>query len=103
MRIPAKRAMLLKVGGHSGAPPSVEPLTHTQTSYASTRELIWQWATVVRYNHLFAQSIVTHCPGVGSVFLPWRKGLMQPVKLGFFSLHRQQLLVPIHKAAVAIA
>jgi len=28
-RIPAKSAILLNVGGHSGAPPSVEPLTYT--------------------------------------------------------------------------
>ena len=63
-RIPARRAILLKVGGHSGAHPSVEPLTHTQTSYAGTREFMRRRARVTCYNCLFARSIVTRCRGV---------------------------------------
>ena len=36
---------------------------------------MWGWAGVAHYNHPLTQSIVTHRRGVGSVFLPWGKGL----------------------------
>ena len=58
---PGLGALCVKVEYLQGAPPLVEPLTHTQTSYAGTRELIRRWATVVRYNRLFAWSMGS-CP-----------------------------------------
>ena len=49
--------------------------SHTQTSYAGTREFMQWRARVIRYNRLFAQSIVTRRRGVVGVFLPWGKEL----------------------------
>ena len=40
-----------------------------------TREIIRQGAGVARYNLIFTWSNITHRPGVGSIFLPWGKGL----------------------------
>ena len=75
--IPAQRAILLKVGGVVTLGPFLRlSHSHTQTSYAGTREFIWRRTGVTCYNHLFAWSIVTRCRGVGCVFLLWGKGLM---------------------------
>jgi len=66
---------MLKVGGHSRAPPSGELLSHTKTSYPGTKEFMRRWARVARYNNLFTRFIITRRCGVGGVFLPWGKGL----------------------------
>ena len=70
MQTLAQREILLKVGGHSGAPTWVKPPTLTQASYKGTREIIWRRATVVRYNCLFAGSTITCRRGVGGRLPP---------------------------------
>jgi len=75
----------MKVEFLQGAPSSVEPLTHTQTSYVGTRALIRPQAGIALYNCLFARSIVSRRCGVGGVFMPWGKGLMMTLHGWFFS------------------
>jgi len=49
--------------------------SHTQTSYTGTRDLIRGRAGVALYKRLFARFMATRRRGVGSLFLPWGKGL----------------------------
>ena len=59
-----------------GAPSQVKP-PHTQTSYAGTRAIKQRGASVVRYNCLFAWTIITRRHGMVRFCLPWGKGLNQ--------------------------
>ena len=49
--------------------------SHTQTSYAGTRDYTRHRARVALYNCLFTRSIVALCSGVGDKIPPWGKGL----------------------------
>ena len=62
-------------GGMGTRGPS--PLTLT-TSYTGTTEFMRWWVPVMvsLYNRLFARSINTRHRGMGGIFLPWSKGLI---------------------------
>jgi len=62
-------------GGMGTRGPS--PLTLT-TSYTGTKEFMRRWVPVMvsLYNRLFARSINTRRRGMGGIFLPWSKGLI---------------------------